>query len=99
MSHLPFIFRHDFDRLNPFCNCGMGKDDNEHFFLLFPFFNDLRRDLLGQLFQILNKHSLNLDPRELCHPMLYGSPSLSMIDNRMIIEATIQHIENSERFK
>ena len=74
----------------------MAKEDNEHYC---PLFNELRRDLLGQLSQILNIDALNLDPRELCHLMLYGSPSLSMIDNRMIIEATIQYIENYERFK
>ncbi len=43
---------------------------------------------------VLNEDALNLDPKELCHLMLYGSPSLSVIDNRMIIEATIQYIEN-----
>ena len=68
-------------------------------FLHSSFFNELCRDLLGQLSQILNIDALNLDPRELCHLMLYGNPSLSMIDNRMIIEATIQYIQNSERSK
>ncbi len=64
-----------------------------------PLFNELRQDLLGQLSEILNEDALNLDPKELCHLMLYGSPSLSVIDNRMIIEATIQYIENSKRFE
>ena len=92
-------FRHNSNCLNPFCNCGMAEEDNEHFFQHCPIFNELRRHLLGQLSQILNIHALNLDPRELCHLMLYGNPSLSIIDNRMIIEATIQYIENSERSK
>ena len=67
--------------------------------LLCPRFDELCQDLFRQLFQILNKNALNLDSRELCHLMLYGSSSLSMKDNRMIIKATIQHLENSERFK
>ena len=92
-------FRHNFDCLNPFCNCGMAKEDNEHFFLHCLHFNELRQNLLGQLSRVLNKDALNLDPKELCHLMLYGSPSLSVIDNRMVLEATIQYIENSERFK
>ena len=92
-------FRHNFDCLNPFCNCGTAKEDNEHFLLHCPLFNELRQDLLGQLSEILNEDALNLDPKELCHLMLYGSPSLSVIDNRMIIEATIQYIENSKRFE
>ena len=92
-------FRHNFDCPNPFCNCGVAKEDNEHFFLHCPLFDELRQDLLGQLSQIFNKDVLNLDPRELCHLILYGSSSLSMIDNRIIIEATIQCTKNSERFK
>ena len=92
-------FRHNFDCLNPFCNCGMAKEDNEHFFLHCPHCNELRQNLLGQLSRVLNKDALNLDPKELCHLMLYGSPSLSVIDNGMVLEATIQYIENSERFK
>ena len=91
--------RHNFDCLNPFCNCGMAKEDNEHFFLHCPHFNELCQNLLGQLSRVLNKDALNLDPKELCHLMLYGSPSLSVIDNSMVLEATIQCIENSERFK
>ena len=31
-------FRHNFDCLNLFCNCGMAKEDNEHFFLHLPTF-------------------------------------------------------------
>ena len=42
-------FRHNLDCLNPFCNCGMAKEDNEHFFLHCPHFNELRQNLLGQL--------------------------------------------------
>ena len=54
-------FRHNFDCLNPFCNCGMAKEDNEHFFLHCPHFNELHQNLLGQLFRVLNKDALNLD--------------------------------------
>ena len=79
-------FRHNFDCLNPFCNCGMAKENDERFVLHCPYFNDLRQNLLGQLSWVLNEDSLNLDPRELCHLMLYGNPSLSVIDNRMVLE-------------
>ena len=92
-------FRHNFDCLSLLCNCGVAKEDNEHLFLHCPRFDELRQDLVGQLSQILNKDALNLDRKELCHLILYGSPFLSMIDNRMIMEATIQYFENSKRFK
>ena len=40
-----------------FCNCGIAKEDNEHFFLYCSLFlfHGLRQDLLGQLFYVLNK--------------------------------------------
>ena len=90
--HLYNFYRHKFCSLQPLCNCGMAKEDNEHFFLHFSCFASS-----GQLSLKLDKDVPNLDPKELSHLMLYGSPSLSMTEKIMIIEATIQHIENSKR--
>ena len=75
----------------------MAKEDNERFFPHCLLFTELRLDPLGHFSEILNKDALNLDPKNVCHIAFYGSPSLSEIDNR--IEATIQYIENSERFE
>ena len=41
-------FWHNFNCLNPFCDCGMVKEGNEHFLLHCPLLNELRQDLLGQ---------------------------------------------------
>ena len=54
--------------------------------------NKLRQDLLGQLFRISNKDTLNLDPKELCHLTLYLRSSLPIRDNRMIIDTAIQYL-------
>ena len=66
----------------------MAKEDNEQFFLHCPSCNELRQDLLGQLSQILNKDALNLNPKELSSNVA-RKPILSVIDDRMIIGATI----------
>ena len=42
-------FRHNFDCLSPLCVCGIGNEDNEHFLLHCPLFDNARRDLFGQL--------------------------------------------------
>ena len=39
----------------------------------------------------------NLDSETLCNLLLYGSPNMNMIDNRIIIEATIEYIEKANR--
>ena len=39
----------------------------------------------------------NLDSETLCKLLLYGSPNMNMIDNRIIIEATIEYIEKTNR--
>ena len=39
----------------------------------------------------------NLDSETLCNLLLYGSPYMNMIDNRIIIEATIEYIEKTNR--
>ena len=39
----------------------------------------------------------NLDSETLCNLLLYGSSNMNMIDNRIIIEATIEYIEKTNR--
>ena len=38
----------------------------------------------------------NLDSETLCNLLLYGSSNMNMIDNRIIIEATIEYIEKQK---
>ena len=39
----------------------------------------------------------NLDSETLCNLLLYGSSNMNLIDNRIIIEATIEYIEKISR--
>ena len=71
-------FHHNFECLRSICDCGAANEDNEHYLLHSPHFNQLRKDLFGNL-------------------LLYGSPNMNMIDNRIIIEATIEYIEKTNR--
>ena len=90
-------FRHNFDCLSPVCICGTAKEDNEHFLLHCPLYDIMRCDLLGQLSEIPGLDISHHDSKSLCTLLLYGSPSLNVIANRIIMEATISFIKETKR--
>ena len=90
-------FRHNFDCLSPFCFCGMAKEDNEHFLLHCQRFDLMRIDLLRKLSDIPGLDVSKLNAKTLCEMLLYGNPHLSIIDNRIVLEATISFIESTKR--
>ena len=89
-------FRHNFDCVSTICLCGMGN--NEQFLLHCHRFHEMRSDLLGQLSEIPSLNLKNMDSKALCELLLSGSPQLTIIDNRIILEATLSFIERSMRF-
>ena len=90
-------FHHNFECLRPICDCGAANEDNEHYLLHCPRFNQLREDLFGTVTEVSGIDIANLDSETLCNLLLYGSPNMNMIDNRIIIEATIEYIEKTNR--
>ena len=94
-------FKHAFDCLSPVCFCGKDNENNKHFLLHCPLYDVLRGDLFDQLSDVpgLDIASIsNMDDDTLCHRLLFGDPSLGIIENRVILEATISFIKNSGRF-
>ena len=91
-------FRHRFDCLNPSCACGEAIEDNEHFLLHCPLFEPMRRDLLGQLSDIPGIDITSLDSKSLCQLLLFGSTNLTVVANRIILEATTTYIKATKRF-
>ena len=90
-------FHHSFECLRPICDCGAANEDNEHYLLHCPRFNQLREDLFGTVTEVSGIDIANLDSETLCNLLLYGSPYMNMIDNRIIIEATIEYIKKTNR--
>lgn len=90
-------FRHNFECLDPICACGTGKEDNEHFLLHCPLFELQRRDLLGQLGDLPGIDIESLDSKTICELLLFGSPNVNVIVNRIILEATISFIKSTQR--
>ena len=91
-------FRHNFDCLSPFCICGTAKEDNEHFLLHCPLYDEMRCDLLDQISEIPGLDISQYNLKSFCTLLLYGSPLLNIIANRMILEATISFIKETKRF-
>ena len=89
-------FRHNFECLDPVCLCGIANEDGEHFLLHCPLFEEARRNLLVSLSDISGLDIARLDPQSLSHLMLFGNPDLTLIANRMIMEATINYIKTTE---
>ena len=90
-------FHHNFECLRPICNCGTANEDNEHYLLHCPRFNQLREDLFGTVTEMSGTDIANLDSETLCNLLLYGSSNMNMIDNRTMIEATTEYIEKTNR--
>ena len=59
-------FRHNFDTISPVCACNSGIEDNEHFLLHCPIYDQMRNGLLGHLSDIPGLELENLSSETLC---------------------------------
>ena len=91
-------FSHAFDCLTPVCICGLANEDNEHFLLHCPQYRAFRVDLIGRISDIPGIDLTCLDDRSLCSLLLYGNPRCSVLENSIVIEATISFMKNTGRF-
>ena len=62
-------------------------------------FDLMHADLFGQLSEIPPLDLSDMNTNTLCSPLLYDSPYLNMITNRMIMDATISYIKATHRFQ
>ena len=69
----------------------------KHYLLHCLRFNQSRRGLFGTVAEVLGSDIANLDSVTLCHLLLYGSYNLTLVQNMMIIEATIDYIQKTNR--
>ena len=73
----------------------MPNEDREHYFLHCLHFNQSRRGLFDTMAEILGSGIAKLDSVALCNVLLYGSYNLTLVENRMIIKATIDYIKKT----
>ena len=102
LSRLNFHkFMHNFrDTVNPMCPTSDGIEDTEHFLLLCPSFNLLRRDLLAGVSTLIRPFAQinGFSNSALIQLLLYGDNDLSDDINKDIIQLTLNFIHRTGRF-
>ena len=100
LSHLgDHKFRHCFqDTLNPLCDCGNDTETTTHFFLHCPSVHTPRQTLLNNIRNI-NEQILSHGEDQLIQTVLYGNPNVNLTFNGLILNATIECLISTERFK
>ncbi len=77
----------------------IDNEDEKHFLLHCPLYGPICRNLLGQLSDITGINSTSSNTESLSELLLYGSPNLCVVTNRIILEATIDYIKTTKRFR
>ena len=75
---------------SPRCHCGFNEEDNNHFLLECPLYEDLRRVMIRDI--------LNVTAEIHCDTLMFGNDTLSYEDNVFIFSALHTYIEATGRF-
>ena len=90
--------RHKFkDTPSDACVCGNGPESTLHFLLLCPLFKISREKLFETIDPILKNLNTVLDNALLSKFLLYGNENLTPLQNRSILQATLEYIQNTKR--
>ena len=92
-------FRIRLDCLTPLCNCGVEKEDNEHYLLHRLKFDLMRADLFDQLSEIPTLDIDGMNSKILCSLLSYECSQLDSVNNRMILDASISYIKKKKHFQ
>ena len=92
-------FKHNFLCSSPSCLCQTGIENNQHFLLHCPRFTVQRRILLDLVSKSVDVDIISSFSKELCNLLLYVYPTACVLNNCMIIEATLQNIKSTGRFQ
>ena len=89
------------DTPSDICLCRLGKEDTRHVLFSCPFYATKRAVMISSVDEILQRNNLNYPtnfPVNELNLYLYGLPTLSSADNRLILLATINFIKSTNRF-
>ena len=89
---------HNFiDTPSGICHCNQGIEDTSHFLLSCPYYTVQRVTLINSIKAILLKVNL-IHLEDQWKLYLYGDPSISIADNKIILLSTIKYIKETKRF-
>ena len=98
-SHLRYHkFKHGFlDTVDPFCSCSTAVKNTVHYFLHCLNFSTARNTFLNEI-AIVDRSIIDQDEIKIIQTFLYGNPSYSVSDNKLILDASIKYIVETKRF-
>ena len=98
-SHLCYHkFKHGFlDTVDPLCNCSAAIENTVHYFLHCPNFLTARNTFLNEI-SIVDRSIIDQDEIKIIQTFLYRSPTYSVNDNKLILDASIKYILETKRF-
>ena len=99
-SHLrDHRFQHSFqDIINPLCTCSLEAETTNHFILHCPFYENGHHILLVSIGSIRSS-ILDENDNNIVKTFLYGLDSLSETQNTSILNATMEFLMSSNRFR
>ena len=99
-SHLRYHkFKHGFlDATDPLCSCRTGIENTVHYFLYCPKFSFTRNTFLKEI-AIVDRSIIDQDDIKIIQTFLYGNPTYSVNDNKLILDASIKYILETKRFE
>ena len=77
--------------------CGNGPESTLHFLFLCPLFKIPREKLFETIDPILKNLNIVPDNAFLSKFLLYGNENLTPLQNRSILQATLEYIQNTKR--
>ena len=83
--------------MNPLCTYSLEIEDILHYLLYCHHFSQLRIDLMDSVKPVIDIFE-SLSDNIKKEVLLYGDSRLDANKNKLILEATITYIKNSERF-
>ena len=98
-SHLRYHkFKHRFlDAIDPLCSCSTGIENTVHYFLHCPNFSTARNTFLNEI-AIVDRSIIDQDEIKIIQTFIYGNPTSSVNDNKLILDASIKYILETKKF-
>ena len=99
-SHLRYYkFKHGFlDAVDLLCSCSTGIENTVHYFLHCPNFSLTQNTFLNEI-AIVDTSVIDQDDIKIIQTFLYGNPTYSVNDNKLILDASIKYILENKRFE
>ena len=98
-SHLCYHkFKHGFlDTVDPLCSCSTAIKNTVHYCLHCHSFSTARNTFLNEI-AIVDRSIIDQDEIKIIQTFLYGNPTYSVNDNKLVLDASIKFILETKRF-